>query len=69
MRATIASTLTNDPDNARLLLFAKFALQDMLRTKRLLQRRRREKARRDAARLARVLSITTKTSHAQNAPF
>ena len=44
MRVTIASTLTNDPDNARLLLLAKFSLQDMLRSKRLMQRRRREKS-------------------------
>ena len=69
VRVTIASTLTSDPDNARLLLLSNFALQNMLRTKRLIQRRRREKARRDAARFARLVSITQKTSHARNATF
>ena len=68
MRVTIASTLTNDPENARLLLLARFSLQDMLRAKRLMQRRRRERALRDAARLARLLSITQKTQHARSSP-
>ena len=68
MRVKIASTLTNDPDDARLLLIARLSLQDMLHAKRLMQRRRREKALRDAARLSRLLSITQKTPHARTSP-
>ena len=66
MRVTISSTLRNDPDNARLRLYAESVLQQMLRTKRLLQRRRREKARRDAEKPRRLLSTNPKTEHAES---